>query len=266
MKLLTGDQKLERLKRLQYLEQFLESGEAEVVGLLHDPVHDPVVVLQRLVGVPVGLPDLALLGLVGNDRNGVVGELLLGAGHLPAQLLLLPNGPQVEGVDAGHLGRGEVLEALGLGLEEVVEAGLEVGAGDGVEEADEDGGPAAGEPEEGILQGGAPGGGEEGGGVDAGEAAASGDVVVEVGDAVAEERLDLVVVVGFVERLKGVEEVGQVLALDLHPLLEAAAGTLLVIRDRLIIIIILYLPPAPAAAAAAAIHGHRRYLFVNLPP
>ena len=118
---------------------------------------------------------------IGDRCQRLVGGVLLHAGHLVGEAVLLFDDSGVEGVDGGELGGGDVGEvAIGAALEEVGELGLELGAGDGVEEANVEGGAAAAEPEERALEGGDPGGAEERGGVELGELGAGGAVILEM--------------------------------------------------------------------------------------
>lgn len=125
----------------------------------------------------------------------------------------------MEGIDGDELGGGDVREvASGAALEEVGELGPELGAGDGVEEADGEGGAATAQPEEGVLEGGDPGGAERRG-VELGELGPGGAVVLEMLERLLDEVAE-VVGVGAVG-VKHLEELLEVLVLLVDPILKA---------------------------------------------
>ena len=174
---------------------------------LDSAVHSPAVLADR--------PQL-----LGDYRKWLVGGVLLHTRHPARQPVLLPHDPAVEGIDGDELGGGDVREvASGAALEEVGELGLELGAGDGVEEADGEGGAATAQPEEGVLEGGDPGGAEERRGVELGELGPGGAVVLEMLERLLDEVAE-VVGVGAVG-VKHLEELLEVLVLLVDPILKA---------------------------------------------
>uniref|UniRef100_A0A8N4F414 Uncharacterized protein LOC114914260 n=1 Tax=Elaeis guineensis var. tenera TaxID=51953 RepID=A0A8N4F414_ELAGV len=175
LELLRRHQQLHRLQWGQYLRhQGPQRRHPQLVRLLHHPRQLLFVLLHRRLNhlassTPFGHLRSPPCSVHRDGQQRLVRHVLLQRGHLGGQPVLFLQRPAVEVVDRGQLGCGEThqpsLEGGGqaAGGEDVVEVGLELVAGEGVEEADGEGGAAAAEPEEGVLEGGAPRRAEEGG-------------------------------------------------------------------------------------------------------
>lgn len=158
--------------------------------------------------------------LLGDGRQWLVGGALLHGGHFVGEALLLFHDSSVEGVDGGELGGGYVGEAVhGGAAQEVGELGLELRAGDGIKETDVEGGAAAPQPEEGVLEGSVPGRAEERRRVELRKLRPGGAVLLEMLDGLLDQAAEMVVVgiVG-VQRL---HELFQIFVLLVDPMVVA---------------------------------------------
>ena len=160
MKLLAHCQEVHALHTSQNGQDLLHRAQPQPVSVLQSPGHGPFVIVKSLVSLRAGLADPA--GPLDDCRHGLVSHVLLEHGKRGRKLLFLFDCPPLELVDEADLLGREIAETgHGAPTEEVGQVGLDVDAGDGVDEAEIGGRAASGDPEERILPGSAPRGGKE---------------------------------------------------------------------------------------------------------